>query len=190
MDSPRRPRASFSKGNVLARGPGTLSLLILHPAHRAGEKEYLGRRDGIFNSQHSLASRPKECKNPMASLAFQGRPGAPKAIHKTHPGQPWKAGPKAVNDAWRSTMGFYSPLGEGWKKDESTIPLFGFILPSHRNPSSAQNLVPNLSYPSLEHITKLSRGIGKVNQILQEIPTGRRPGKCPFIKRVLVSKQH
>jgi len=46
MDSPRRPRASFSKGNVLARGPGTLSPR-LKPGVILDEKEYLGAGMGF-----------------------------------------------------------------------------------------------------------------------------------------------
>ena len=83
---------------------------------RREEKEYLGAGMGFLIHNILWPRGQRNVKNPMASLAFQGRPGAPKAIHKTHPGQPWKAGPKAVNDAWRSTM-----VSMGWKKDESTI---------------------------------------------------------------------
>ena len=63
------------------------------------EKEYLGAGMGFLIHNILWPRGQRNVKNPMASLAFQGRPGAPKAIHKTHPGQPWKAGPKAVNDA-------------------------------------------------------------------------------------------
>ena len=73
MDSPRRPRASFSKGNVLARGPGTLS----HPAVRVfckgWEKEYLGAGMGFLIHNILWPRGQRNVKNPMASLAFQGR---------------------------------------------------------------------------------------------------------------------
>ena len=47
MDSPRHARASFSKGIVLARGPGTLSPSLYKGPSRLDEKEYLGAGMGF-----------------------------------------------------------------------------------------------------------------------------------------------
>ena len=73
MDSPRRPRASFSKGNVLARGPGTLSPR-LKPGVILDEKEYLGAGMGFLIHNILWPRGQRNVKNPMASLAFQGAP--------------------------------------------------------------------------------------------------------------------
>ena len=66
------------------------------------EKEYLGAGMGFLIHNILWPRGQRNVKNPMASLAFQGRPEG--GLEK----DPWKAGPKAVNDA----QNFFSILRE------------------------------------------------------------------------------
>jgi len=90
--------------------------VLFLPGYRPGvildEKEYLGAGMGFLIHNILWPRGQRNVKNPMASLAFQGRPEG--GLRKN----PWKAGPKAVNDAWRSTQDsktrdylFFNPNG-------------------------------------------------------------------------------
>jgi len=111
MDSPRRPRASLVK-EMCSPVDQVLFLPGCRPGVILDEKEYLGAGMGFLIHNILWPRGQRNVKNPMASLAFQGRPEG--GLRKN----PWKAGPKAVNDAWRSTQDsktrdylFFNPNG-------------------------------------------------------------------------------